>query len=107
MNELAKLLYLVFVSFIFLTALMMKQTTKPRLSSLSSISNEIIFKKASFIKGSRAELQRHLAERNVEHIIMVQSKMDEKQFDIDMMQGANTQMQQQQQILEKQVANER
>ena len=59
------------------------------------------------LKGSSAELQRHLAERNVEHSIMVQSKMEENQFDIDVMQGANTQMQQRQQILEKHVANQR
>ena len=38
---------------------------------------------------------------------MVQSKMEENQFDIDVMQGANTQMQQRQEILEKQVANQR
>ena len=38
---------------------------------------------------------------------MVQSKVEGNQFDIDMIQGANTQMQQRQQILEKQVANQR
>ena len=38
---------------------------------------------------------------------MVQSKVEENQFDIDVIQGANTQMQQRQQIFEKQVANHR
>jgi predicted FMN-binding regulatory protein PaiB len=60
----------------------------------------------SFIKGSRAELRPHLAERNVEHAHMVQRKIGAMQSDIDMIQGATTLMQQQQHVLENGVASQ-
>ncbi len=61
----------------------------------------------SFIKGSRAGLRCHLAERNIEHAQMVQSKIGAMQSDIEMIHGATTLMQQQQEVLENRVASQR